>query len=160
MQIVYSLKKHDVNSVEQNSTGLNHWLLTFVLYVSQCLYDSLLLVEGFCGADLKALCTEAALLALRRRYPQIYNSSEKLQIDVSSISVNAKDFHGAMKAIVPASQRSVSSPARALSNQVAPLLQALFNEILSALDSIYPSVLMQLSNLDSPGNILVIDLQQ
>mgnify|MGYP000461710448 CR=1 FL=1 len=100
---------------------------------------------------MKALCTEAALLALRRRYPQIYTSKEKLQIDVTSINVNAKDFHGAIRAIVPASQRSVSSPARSLSVQVAPLLHVIFNEILSALDSVFPSVLMQLSNLDAPG---------
>lgn len=26
---------------------------------------------GYCGADLKALCTEAAMRALRRRYPQV-----------------------------------------------------------------------------------------
>lgn len=26
---------------------------------------------GYCGADLKALCTEAGLLALRRTYPQV-----------------------------------------------------------------------------------------
>lgn len=26
---------------------------------------------GYCGADIKALCTEAVLVALRQRYPQI-----------------------------------------------------------------------------------------
>lgn len=35
---------------------------------------------GYCGADLKALCVEAALAALRRRYPQIYGSEDKLQV--------------------------------------------------------------------------------
>lgn len=35
---------------------------------------------GYCGADLKALATEAALAALRRRYPQIYSSEGKLQV--------------------------------------------------------------------------------
>ena len=30
---------------------------------------------GFCGADLKSLVTESALGALRRRYPQVRNSS-------------------------------------------------------------------------------------
>ncbi|XP_052778215.1 ATPase family AAA domain-containing protein 2-like [Mya arenaria] len=106
---------------------------------------------GYCGADLKALCTEVTLLALRRRYPQIYTSSEKLQIDVSSVNVNAKDFHNAMTLIVPASQRSVTSPARALGVTVAPLLQAMFKEILITLGDVFPSVLMQLNSLDSPG---------
>lgn len=105
---------------------------------------------GYCGADLKALCTEVALLALRRRYPQIYTSSEKLQIDVSSINISAKDFHYAMKSIVPASQRSLTSPARALSKKIIPLLQTTFQEILGTLNGIFPSVLMQLSNLDTP----------
>lgn len=27
---------------------------------------------GYCGADLKALCTEAAIRAFRRKYPQVY----------------------------------------------------------------------------------------
>jgi SpoVK/Ycf46/Vps4 family AAA+-type ATPase len=36
---------------------------------------------GYCGADLKALCAESSLQALRRRYPQIYKSDQKLLID-------------------------------------------------------------------------------
>ena len=35
--------------------------------------------KGYGGADLRALCTEAALNAVQRRYPQIYKSNEKLQ---------------------------------------------------------------------------------
>uniref|UniRef100_A0A3P9IK93 AAA+ ATPase domain-containing protein n=1 Tax=Oryzias latipes TaxID=8090 RepID=A0A3P9IK93_ORYLA len=42
---------------------------------------------GYCGADIRAVCTEAALCALRRRYPQIYSTSQKLLLDVSSISL-------------------------------------------------------------------------
>jgi len=37
---------------------------------------------GYCGADLKALCTEASLRSVRRTYPQIYHSHDKLRIDV------------------------------------------------------------------------------
>jgi SpoVK/Ycf46/Vps4 family AAA+-type ATPase len=43
---------------------------------------------GYCGADLKALCTEAALRAVRRRYPQIYKSEDKLQIDPQLVNVS------------------------------------------------------------------------
>jgi SpoVK/Ycf46/Vps4 family AAA+-type ATPase len=50
------------------------------------------LAVGYCGADIKALCTEAALQALRRSYPQIYDSAEKLLIDVHSIQVTRQDF--------------------------------------------------------------------
>lgn len=42
---------------------------------------------GYCGADLKALCTEAALRAVRRRYPQIYLSDNKLEIDPKRVVV-------------------------------------------------------------------------
>lgn len=100
---------------------------------------------------MKALCTEAALLALRRRYPQIYTSSEKLQIDVASITIGAKDFFQAIQTIVPTSQRSVTSPARALPPAVVPLLSQIFNEILDALQRIFPSVVSQLAGLDIPG---------
>ncbi|OWF52018.1 ATPase family AAA domain-containing protein 2B [Mizuhopecten yessoensis] len=106
---------------------------------------------GYCGADLKALCTESALIALRRRYPQIYTTSEKLQLDVSSISVGAKDFFYAMKTIVPASQRSVSSPARSLANYLRPLLKKYFEEILQVLQNVFPIVLAQLASLDAPA---------
>uniref|UniRef100_A0A674BVS1 ATPase family AAA domain-containing protein 2 n=1 Tax=Salmo trutta TaxID=8032 RepID=A0A674BVS1_SALTR len=77
---------------------------------------------GYCGADMKAVCAEAALCALRRRYPQIYSSSQKLVLDVASISIGSRDFLSAMRKTVPASQRAVSSPAKALTPVVQPLL--------------------------------------
>uniref|UniRef100_A0A6I8NZ06 ATPase family AAA domain-containing protein 2 n=1 Tax=Ornithorhynchus anatinus TaxID=9258 RepID=A0A6I8NZ06_ORNAN len=93
---------------------------------------------GYCGADIKSICAEAALCALRRRYPQIYTSSEKLQLDLSSISITAKDFLVAMQKIVPASQRAVTSPGQALSAIVKPLLGSTVNEILGALRRVFP----------------------
>ncbi|XP_030838700.1 ATPase family AAA domain-containing protein 2 isoform X2 [Strongylocentrotus purpuratus] len=96
---------------------------------------------GYCGADLKALCTEAALYALRRRYPQIYTSKEKLQLDVTEIQIGAVDFHQAMKRIVPASQRSVVSPGRSLTLHVRPLLENQFNAALDILRHVFPSAL-------------------
>uniref|UniRef100_A0A8C4LQP7 ATPase family AAA domain containing 2B n=1 Tax=Equus asinus asinus TaxID=83772 RepID=A0A8C4LQP7_EQUAS len=93
---------------------------------------------GYCGADIKALCTEAALIALRRRYPQIYASSHKLQLDVSSIVLNAQDFYHAMQNIVPASQRAVMSSGHALSPIIRPLLERSFNSILTVLQKVFP----------------------
>jgi SpoVK/Ycf46/Vps4 family AAA+-type ATPase len=43
---------------------------------------------GYCGADLKALCSEAALKAFKRRYPQVYSSSRKLLIDPNQVKVS------------------------------------------------------------------------
>lgn len=78
--------------------------------------------KGYGGADLRALCTEAALSAIQRRYPQIYQSSTKLLIDPSTIQVSARDFLRAVDRIIPSSTRSTSSLASPLPKHVEPLL--------------------------------------
>ncbi|NXT80892.1 ATAD2 protein, partial [Zapornia atra] len=93
---------------------------------------------GYCGADIKSLCAEAALCALRRRYPQIYRSHEKLQLDVASIKIAAKDFLLAMQKIAPASQRALATPGRALSSISKPLLENSLARILQALQRVFP----------------------
>ncbi|KAL7829226.1 hypothetical protein AOLI_G00301110 [Acnodon oligacanthus] len=93
---------------------------------------------GYCGADIKAVCTEAALCALRRRYPQIYGTSSKLLLDVNSISISSRDFVYATMKTVPASRRAVSSPAKALDPVLQPLLGSLLANILTVLHRIYP----------------------
>lgn len=95
-------------------------------------------LSGYCGADIKALCTEAALMALRRRYPQIYGSSVKLKLDVTSIVLGPGDFSKAMRAIVPASQRALVPPGRALSPTLRPLLATTFSLVLKALLRVFP----------------------
>lgn len=96
------------------------------------------LLPGYCGADIKALCTEAALVALRRRYPQIYGSSVKLKLDVTSIVLGPGDFSKAMRTIVPASQRALAPPGRALSPTLRPLLASSFSLVLKALLRVFP----------------------
>ncbi|XP_062323855.1 ATPase family AAA domain-containing protein 2B isoform X1 [Osmerus eperlanus] len=93
---------------------------------------------GYCGADIKALCTEAALASLRRRYPQIYGSSVKLQLDVSSIVLGPQDFSRALRAIIPASQRALAPPGRALSPALRPLLAGALADILGSLFRVFP----------------------
>ncbi|XP_041758478.2 ATPase family AAA domain-containing protein 2-like isoform X2 [Coregonus clupeaformis] len=93
---------------------------------------------GYCGADIKAVCAEAALCALRRRYPQIYSSSQKLVLDVASISIGSRDFLSAMRKTVPASQRAVSSPAKALTPVVQPLLGAALQTVLGTVSRLFP----------------------
>ena len=60
----------------------------------------------------QALCTEASLRALRRRYPQIYKAEQKLLLDPRQVSVDRRDFLAAFSAIVPASHRSAAAHAR------------------------------------------------
>ncbi|KAI3358961.1 hypothetical protein L3Q82_015340 [Scortum barcoo] len=93
---------------------------------------------GYCGADIRAVCTEAALCALRRRYPQIYGTSQKLLLDVSSIAVSSCDFVTAMRKMTPASHRLAASPAKPLSPVVHPLLGAALRDILEALQRLFP----------------------
>ncbi len=90
--------------------------------------------------------------ALRRRYPQVYTSKDKLQIDVSAIEVSAKDFSKAMDGIVPTAQRSVASPGRALKTTVQPLLQAVLDKTINVLSSTFPAgPLAKIASLDVPG---------
>jgi SpoVK/Ycf46/Vps4 family AAA+-type ATPase len=94
--------------------------------------------KGYGGADLRALCTEAALAAIQRRYPQIYQSKEKLLIDPSTIHVSASDFMKSVEKIIPSSARSTSSGAAPLPSHVQPLLQASLNDLIVKLDNYIP----------------------
>lgn len=93
---------------------------------------------GFGGADLRALCTEAALNAVQRRYPQIYKSNEKLQIKPESIKIDAKDFMISIKRTVPSSQRSTASAAAPLPNHIEPLLNDTLERIKHVVGEILP----------------------
>ena len=55
---------------------------------------------GFCGADIKQLCVEAALAALRRCFPQVYSSEHKLVLDPSAVTPVYRDFVSAMGRVV------------------------------------------------------------
>lgn len=80
------------------------------------------ITKGYGGADLRALCTEAALNAVQRSYPQIYSSDQKLLIDPESIRITAKDFLISIAQMVPSSERSTTSGASPLPDHVRPLL--------------------------------------
>ncbi|KAI9798336.1 MAG: hypothetical protein M1825_005385 [Sarcosagium campestre] len=96
------------------------------------------LTKGYGGADLRALCTEAALNAVQRRYPQIYTSNEKLKIDPMSITITAKDFMISVKKIVPSSERSSSSGATPLPKGIEPLLRDPLANIQKVIAEIMP----------------------
>lgn len=93
--------------------------------------------KGYGGADLRALCTEAALNAIQRTYPQIYSSEQKLVVDPAKISIHATDFMISIKKMVPSSERSASSGAAPLPKTVAPLLR----EQLAAIEEMLKTVL-------------------
>ncbi|KAJ1017846.1 hypothetical protein NDA16_005162 [Ustilago loliicola] len=96
--------------------------------------------KGYGGADLRALCTEAALNAIQRRYPQIYSTTDRLLLDPASIQVDAKDFMMSVNKIVPSSARASASAAAPLPERLAPLLGSVVQDAISVLDRILPPV--------------------
>uniref|UniRef100_A0A671QVN5 ATPase family AAA domain-containing protein 2 n=1 Tax=Sinocyclocheilus anshuiensis TaxID=1608454 RepID=A0A671QVN5_9TELE len=112
---------------------------------------------GYCGADIKALCTEAALAALRRRYPQIYGSSQRYQLDVGSIVLGPQDFGRALRSIVPAGQRALAPPGQALSCVLKPLLEPTLTQTLACLMRVFPHADCFSVISDTDNHLLVED---
>lgn len=112
---------------------------------------------GYSGADLKGLCTEAALIALTRRYPQIFFSKEKLAINVQEINISIDDFALAMRRIVPSARRSFAPVAKILPRLVRPLLDDKLKNIGRRLDDIFPAEPLQaMFNLTVKGSLLLL----
>ncbi|KAF8972102.1 hypothetical protein BDZ97DRAFT_1752715 [Flammula alnicola] len=87
------------------------------------------LTKGYGGADLRALCTEAALNAIQRRYPQVYKSNDRLLLKPETIGVGLRDFMISIKKLVPSSARSSSSAATPLPMQLVPLLEGALEKV-------------------------------
>lgn len=95
---------------------------------------------GYCGADLKALCTEAAIRAFRERYPQVYTSDDKFLIDVDSVMVEKYHFLEAMSTITPAAHRGSIVNSRPLSPVLSPCLKGLLQKAMSIISEIFPAL--------------------
>ncbi|MEM3116090.1 MAG: CDC48 family AAA ATPase, partial [Candidatus Caldarchaeum sp.] len=66
------------------------------------------MTRGYTGADLAALCREAAMKAIRRILPSIDFSSERISPEIlNSLEVTMKDFLDAYKEITPSALREV-----------------------------------------------------
>ena len=64
--------------------------------------------HGFVGADIEALCKEAAMKALRRYIPKIDFNSEEIPLELlESMKVTFDDFKAALKEIEPSAMREV-----------------------------------------------------
>jgi transitional endoplasmic reticulum ATPase len=69
-------------------------------------YDDL--THGYVGADLSALCKEAAMISLRRILPELDLESETIPIEIlNKITVTADDFKTALREMRPSSLREV-----------------------------------------------------
>ena len=94
--------------------------------------------KGYGGADLRALCTEAALNAIQRTYPQIYSAPDKLIVNPEKIDIHATDFMLSMNRMIPSSERSAAPAWAPLPKAVAPLLSDQLTRIQSLLDDVMP----------------------
>ncbi len=112
---------------------------------------------GYCGADLKALCTEAALEALRRKYPQIYKREERLLIDSSSVRVGPEDFRNARLKITPASHRGASVHSRPLPPHLRPGLEAPLRKLLNATERLFPPSVKCLEKKGLSGGVQALN---
>ena len=67
------------------------------------------ITHGYTGADLEALCREAAMKALRRYLPEIDLEQKRIPIDIlDKMVVNADDFSAAFREVTPTSMREVA----------------------------------------------------
>ncbi|OQS00673.1 ATPase [Achlya hypogyna] len=96
------------------------------------------LLHGYCGADIKALCAESALVALHRTYPQVYRTNSKLAIDVGAIEVTRHDFYTAFQKVKPASHRSHQALAQPLSALLVPLLEDALHDLVARITAAFP----------------------
>ncbi|XP_045774866.1 ATPase family AAA domain-containing protein 2-like [Maniola jurtina] len=80
------------------------------------------ITNGYGGSDLKALCSEAVLKALRRVYPQVYESEYALVIAPKNVEVTEGDLEAAMSGLVAAGARSSPAAAHRLPHYSVPLL--------------------------------------
>lgn len=63
-------------------------------------------LHGYTGADIKALCREGAMKALRRYLPEIDLEGDKISPEIlESMMITTKDFKDGMKEIVPTAMR-------------------------------------------------------
>ncbi|KAI8906698.1 hypothetical protein EDD86DRAFT_209570 [Gorgonomyces haynaldii] len=96
------------------------------------------MTQGFNGADVKALCTEAALQAVRRTFPQIYETSDRLQIEQSQIKVRKRDFMNSLEGMVSSSDRSFQKTGKPLPQHLRPLLQRCYDDVIGIIQRIMP----------------------
>jgi len=63
-------------------------------------------LHGYTGADIKSLCREAALKAIRRYLPEIDLETEKIPTEVlQSMQIKLIDFYDAMHEVIPTAMR-------------------------------------------------------
>jgi hypothetical protein len=83
------------------------------------------------------------LRALERRYPQIYDSTKKLAIDVDDIKVEKMDFARCIQSMVPSTHRLKPAFILPLPRSLVPLLGGTLEKIMATLKIEFPIAKLQ-----------------
>ncbi|GJQ79234.1 hypothetical protein Trydic_g5478 [Trypoxylus dichotomus] len=117
---------------------------------------------GYCGSDLRALCSEAVIHSFRRTYPQVYNADYKLELDPKDVKVEKIDFLRAKSQLIPSSHRTGQRLGRKLLLTLKPLLENALRDVLSILDKTFPHGVnphlakVRLSSSIKPAQLLLV----
>lgn len=93
---------------------------------------------GYSGSDLRALCTEAVIQGLKRRYPQIYLTNKRLLLNPKAVEVTKVDFSRAGSLLIPSSQRANPYAGKKLPAFMEPLLGTALKELVDVMKQIFP----------------------
>lgn len=93
---------------------------------------------GYCGSDLRALCSEAVIQSFRRTYPQVYTVDYRLMLQPESVQVQKIDFMRAKSLLVPASHRITQGLGRKLMTIIEPLLNNAVTQVFKMLEQMFP----------------------
>ncbi|XP_046386414.1 ATPase family AAA domain-containing protein 2-like [Ischnura elegans] len=89
--------------------------------------------EGYCGSDIQALCSEALMCSVRRQFPEMYSAERPLDLSISELRVERRDFQKAKSKIIPAALRVSYTPRRRLPSKIRPLFGHTLYEAMDAL---------------------------
>lgn len=117
---------------------------------------------NFCGADLGLLCSEAALAAVKTRFPQLLSENVALQFDPTKVEVDKLHWQLALQAVVPAAQKNAANHARKLSRPEAVLLEEDERLIVAQVRSMFPPMLRGnlLPGVNFVDNTLTVDTRE
>ncbi|XP_049875889.1 ATPase family AAA domain-containing protein 2-like [Pectinophora gossypiella] len=113
--------------------------------------------SGYVGSDLKALCSEAVLRALRRMYPQVYDGDYHCisNIDTRKVEITVEDLLAAKRSLLPTGARCNTIVSRHLAPQYEPLMRAQVNAAASLLKQAFPHVNASQEEDVSPSVFLI-----
>ncbi len=115
------------------------------------------LTNGFVGADLEALCKEAAMHALRRVIPELDIEAEEIPAEIiENLKVTREDFMEALKNIEPSAMREVLVEVPNVKWEDVGGLEHAKQELMEAVEwpLKYPDV-FRAANIKPPAGILL-----